>query len=615
MKHSSRAARSKIGDRAFALSVAVSAALGPTYAQNLPHPAPTHGLAIVGAPALAAGFHHLPYVDPNAPKGGKLRLGMLGSFEGLNRFNDKYVRSPYFLIGAVYETLMIRSEDEPKTYYGLVAHSLEIDDARRHVTFHLDPRAHFSDGAPITSADVLFTVNLLEKKGAPPLREIFDLVKAVDAPDALTIRFDLSGANDRELPLLLAALPVLPKHATDVERFAEATYAPPVASGPYIVSEVKPGERIVLRRDPRYWGKDLPVRRGLFNFDEIDVDYYRDGDALFEAFKGGHVDYREETNAGHWTAAYDFPALTDGRVVKDVIKPTHPVGIEGFLFNLRKEMFRDVRVREAIAMMFDFEWINANYYSGRYGRTKSYFDESAFSSSGRPASDAEKRLLARFPNVVRADVMAGRWLPPTHDGTARDRQLARHAQSLLIEAGYRLTQSGLVKDGAPLHFEILVRTRDEERLALIFSKSLKRIGVDARVRSPGHVQFVRRRQQFDYDVVIARWRSVAIPGSEQRVHWSEIAMEASGGFAGAAAPAVAATIDAILAAGSKEELTTAARALDRILLSGFYIVPLYHATETWTAHVAELKRPTSNPRFPMLPFGALLDNWWFDKPR
>ena len=307
--------------------------------------------------------------------------------------------------------------------------------------------------------------------------------------------------------------------------------------------------------------------------------------------------------------------MKDGRVVKDAIEPTRPVGIEGFLFNLRNEEFRDARVREAIGMMLDFEWINANYYAGRYARTKSYFDESEFSSSGRPASEAEKRLLAPFPNVVRADVMAGRWLPPAHDGSARDRELARRAQALLVEAGYALTESGLVKDGAPLRFEILAHTRDEERLALAFSASLKKIGVDAQVRSPGYLQFMRRRQQFDYDMLIARWRSVAVPGSEQRVHWSEIAMEASGGFAGPASPAVAAMIAAIVAARSAEDLITAARALDRILLSGFYIVPLHHATESWTAHVAELKRPTRNPRYPMLPFGILLDNWWFDRAR
>lgn len=574
---------------------------------------PRHGLAIVGAPALPENFDHLPYADPDAPKGGKLRLGMLGAFEGLNRFNVNYVRSPLFLLGAVYETLMTRSEDEQKTYYGLVARSVEMDDTRRRVTFHLDPRAHFSDGVPITSADVLFTFELLRKKGALRLRETFGRVRAAEIVDAHTILFDLTGTDDRELPLQLAALPVLPEHATDVEHFADASLAPPVASGPYLVADVRPGQRLVLRRDPNYWGKDLPVRRGLFNFDEIVVDYYRDGGALFEAFKGGLVDFREEMSAGRWANGYDLRIVEDGRVVKEAITPPRPVGIEGFLFNLRKEAFRDVRVREAIGMMFDFEWINANYYSNLYRRTNSYFDESEFSSSGRAASAAEMRLLARFSNVVRADVMAGEWRPPIHDGTARDRELSRRAQALLQAAGYARADTGLVKDGAPLQFEILISSRDEERIALSFSASLAKIGVDARVRLVDYVQFVRRRQQFDYDMVIARWLSAVPPGGEQRVHWSEIAMEAAGDFAGPASSAVSVMIDSLLAASTRDELITAARALDRVLLSGFYFVPLYHASEIWIAHDARLKHPERTPRYPILPYDLLLDNWWFEK--
>ncbi len=246
-----------------------------------------HALAMVGEPALPADFDHLPYADPNAPKGGRLRLGMLGTFENLNRFNIKFLRAPLFLQGAVYESLMTRSEDEEKTYYGLIAKSVDIDDARAHVVFHLDPRARFSDGAPITAADVAFTFALLKEKGLPQRRADYSRVKSIDTPDLQTVQFDLTGANDRELPLQLAAMPVLPKHATDVERFAEATLAPPIASGPYLVTEVKPGQRLVLRRDPHYWGNDLPVRRGLYNFDEVDVDYYRDAGALFEAFKAG----------------------------------------------------------------------------------------------------------------------------------------------------------------------------------------------------------------------------------------------------------------------------------------------------------------------------------------
>ncbi len=527
------------------------------------------------------------------------------------------MRAPLFLLGAVYESLMVRSEDEAKSYYGLIAQSVEMDEAREHATFHLDPRAHFSDGVPITADDVLFTFDLLKTQSIPQRRETLSHVKSIDAPDAHTVRFDLTGANDRELPLLLAALPVLPKHATDVAHFGEVSLTPPVASGPYLVTEVKAGERLVLRRDPNYWGSNLPTRRGLYNFDEIDVDYYKDAGSLFEAFKGGLIDFREETNANLWATAYDFPALKDGRVQKEVIKPTRPVGMEGFVFNLRKEMFRDARLREAITLMLDFEWINANLYSNLYTRTKSYFDESEYSSAGRPASAAERALLVRFPGVVRDDVMEGRWMPPLHDGSGRDRELARRAQALLAEAGYKQTDGGLAKDGVPLRFEILVRSRDEERLALNFSTSLKKIGVDAQVRSAEEAQYNRRRQKFDFDMLVGGWLTVAAPGGEQRGRWGvgTASQETSVNLAAASSPAADAMIDALSDARSEEELIIAARALDRVLLSGFYFIPLHHATEAWVAYSSKLAHPAHTPRYPMSPFGMILESWWLKKAR
>ena len=378
---------------------------------------------------------------------------------------------------------MARSQDEPNTYYGLIARSVELDDAREHVTFHLDPRAHFSDGVPITSADVLFTFELLKAKGRSDYRMAYALVKAVDAPDAYTLRFDLTGAKERGLPLALAAMRIVPKHATDAEHFEDATFAAPIASGPYVVTEVKPGERVALRRDPNYWGKDIPTRRGLFNFDEIDLEYYRDDQTMFEALKAGLIDFFWERSATRWAAGYDFAALRDKRLVKETLLSGHLESVKDFTFNVRNGLFSDVRLREAIAMMLDFEWINANFYSGLYVRTNSFFDESEFSCAGRPASVAERELIARFPGAVTEDILEGRWRPPTHDGTGRDRELARRALELLASAGYKLTNAELVKDGVPVRFEIMVRNRDDERLALNFSESLKKIGVDAR-RSP-----------------------------------------------------------------------------------------------------------------------------------
>ncbi|MBM3626098.1 MAG: ABC transporter substrate-binding protein, partial [Alphaproteobacteria bacterium] len=359
-------------------------------------PTPTHGVALYGAPALPQSFDHFPYANPDASKGGRLRLGMRGGYASLNPFNLKFAAAPQLLIGNVYQSLMVRSQDEPYTLYPLVAQSIEIDDKREHVVFHLDPRARFSDRTPIVADDVIFSFELLKAKGRPGQRLAFAQVKKAEAPDPHTVRFDLTGALDREAPLVLAAMPVLSRRTTDLEHFAEASMTAPIGSGPYVIREAKAGVRLVLQRDPDYWARDVASQRGLYNFDEIDVEWYRDGGALFEALKAGLVDYREETSAARWLAAYDFPALRDGRLVKDVLRPGRPVGMEGFVFNLRKDIFRDVRLREAIAMMFDFEWINANFYGNLYKRTKSYFDESNFSSSGRPASEAERALLSPF---------------------------------------------------------------------------------------------------------------------------------------------------------------------------------------------------------------------------
>ena len=358
---------------------------------------PVGAIAMHGAPALPPNFAHFPYVNPDAPKGGRLDLAYLGAFDSLNPYNVKALSTAQGLIGNVYQSLMVRSDDEPFTLYGLIARSLEVNDARDRLVFHLDPAAHFSDGSPITSADVIFSFNLLKTKGRPQQRAAFSLVKAIDAPDDWTVRYDLSGANDRELPLTLAIMPVLSSAHTDAEHFEDQTLAIPVGSGPYRVAEVKPGERLVLKRDPGYWGRDLPVSKGLYNFDTIRIDYFRDATAMFEAFKAGLVDYRVEDDATRWRSEYDFPAVKEGRIVKAAIPNGLPKGVSGFAFNIRRPIFADPRVREALASMFDFEWINANLYAGAFKRSEGFFDDSELSSVGRPASERERALARALP--------------------------------------------------------------------------------------------------------------------------------------------------------------------------------------------------------------------------
>ena len=577
---------------------------------------PHHGLAMHGAPALPADFDHFPYADPQARKGGQLHVGLAGTFDSLNPFNLKSGSAAQGLVGGVFQSLMARSQDEPFSLYPLIAQSLDIDPARSHVTFHLDPRAHFSDGKPLTAEDVLFTFNLLKTKGRPQHRSAFGLVKAVDAPDAHTVRYDLTGAGDRELPLILAIMPVLPKHATDVEHFSDASLAKPIGSGPYVIAEANAGARLLLRRDPNYWAADLPSQRGFNNFDSIDIQYFRDGNSLFEAFKAGLLDYREETSTTRWSTGYDFPAATDGRVVKEALKNDNPKGLEGFAFNTRRPIFKDIRLREALGMMFDFEWVNANLYAGLYSRTRSFFDESELSSAGRPASAQEQALLAPFPDAVRADIMEGRWRPPVNDGSGRDREIAKRALELLASAGYRIENDQLTKDGAPVVFEIMVKDRNQERLALNYAGSLRRIGVVVNVRLVDEVQYQRRRQKFDFDMMIGQWLASASPGNEQRMRWGSASaqQEASFNLTGAASPAIDAMIAALLAAQSHEDFVTAVRAYDRVLLSGFYVVPLFHASATWNAHSAQIARPERPPRYGAPIYGPTLDSWWRKNP-
>ena len=466
----------------------------------------------------------------------------------------------------------------------------------------------------MSAADVLFTFDLLKQKGRPQQRDAFGRVKRAEALDLMTVRFDLSGL-DSEMPLTLSNdAPVLPKHGTDVEHFDDPTLKPPVGTGPYVIAVVQPGERLILRRNPDYWGQDSPVQRGLFNFDEIEIDYYRDADLSFEAFKAGLCDFRQETDAARWMSSYDFPAVRDGRTVKESLPYGLPKGMEGFAFNTRRSIFADVRVREALGMMFDFEWINANFYGGLYRRSRSFFDDFG-ARLRRPPSGCRRagRLLVPFPGAVRDDILEGRWEPPITDGSGRDRTMAQRALALLGEAGYAIKDGVLVErtSSRPFAFEILVQSRTQERLSRIYADSLRRIGIQADVRLADEVQYERRRQKFDFDMLIAAWIASPSPGYEQRFLWGSQSadQEASYNLAGARSPAIDAMIAAMVAARMDEEFDDAVRAYDRVLLSGFYIVPLFYAREQWIAYSNKLAHPKYIPLF-----GVTIDNWWQKQP-
>jgi peptide/nickel transport system substrate-binding protein len=608
---------SQLGPRlAFAALAWGSAATSASIAEEPAPPALMPAIAMHGEPGLKFPFSHLPYANEAATKGGRLTIGFLGTFDSLNPFNLKAGSTAQGLNTNVFEPLMARSLDEPFTLYGLIAQTIETDQDRSFVTFRLDPRAHFSDGVPITSQDVRFTFELLKSKGRPQQRAAFSLVKSVDTPDALTVRYDLSGLGDREMPLILALMPVLPRHKTNPAKFEDTSLEIPIGSGPYRIVDVKPGERIILHKDPNYWAKDLPTRVGQFNFDEIDIEYFRDANSLFEAFAAGILDFREETNPARWAHGYDFQAIRDGRIIRESLPLGGPKGMEGFVFNLRRPLFTDIRVREALSLVFDFDWINTNLFDGLYERTKSFFDDSELASTGRAATSAELALLADFPGAVRSDILEGRWQPPVTDGLGADRTGPKRALAILTEAGFELEGGRLVRRGEPLAFEIMVKDRSQERLALNYADSLARIGVAANVRLVDEVQYQRRRQKFDFDMMIGSWIASASPGNEQRSRWGSASagQEASFNLAGVKSLAIDAMINALLAAKTHEDFVAAVRAYDRVLLSGFYVVPLFHSSNQWIAYSSKLARPRALPRYGPASVGATLDSWWRKEP-
>jgi len=572
---------------------------------------PQHAIAMHGAPAMPETYTAMPYVNADAPKGGRLIQGVLGTFDSLNPMIVKGLALPQ-IRGYVIEGLMARGYDEPFTLYGLIAESIETDDQRSFVTFNLNPKARFSDGKPVTPEDVVFSWQLLRDKGRPNHRTYYSKAKRVDITGPHAVRFDLSGSEDRELPLILGLMPVLPKHAIDVDRFEETTFSPPIGSGPYIVKQVDPGRSVTLARNPDYWGADLPINRGLWNFDEVRFDFYRDDNSYFEAFKKGLYDVRAEMDPTRWQTGYDTPAFRAGRFVKDVFQNGQPKGMNALVFNTRRPVFVDIRVREAIALLFDFAWINKNFFFDLQKRTASYFEGSELSAIGRPADDRERVWLKDYPGAVREDILDGRYAPPQTDGSGRDREVLKKALTLFSQAGYELDGTVLRKHdtGEALTFEILVTSRDHERLAITFARDLKRAGITVRIRTVDAVQFDRRRLTYDFDMIPYRWDQSLSPGNEQSFYWGSAAADVDGtrNYMGVRSPAIDAMIAQLLQAREREDFVFAVRALDRILISGFYVVPLFHLPDQWVARWTRIEHPTATPLFGYLP-----EAWW-EKP-
>jgi peptide/nickel transport system substrate-binding protein len=577
---------------------------------------PKYGIAMQGEPELPAGFTHFRYANPDAPKGGNVTYCVVGSFDNLNPFIIKSLRTTARgMIDTIYgnlvfEPLMQRNYDEPFGLYGLLADSVDMDPERKWIEFHIDPKAKWSDGQPVTPEDVLFTYDVFTEKGRPPYSDRMKRVEKLEKTGERSLRFTFNELSDREFPLIIAMTPIIPKHAFDKETFDKTTLKPLIGSGPYTVDKVMPGQRIIFKRNPDYWGKDIPSKRGFDNYDRITIEYFLNSNAQLEAFKKGICAVNMETDPVKRERDMDFPAFKRGEVMAETFKSGIPPVVTGFLFNTRLPKFANAEVRHALGMLYDFEWANKNLFNNRYARLKSFWQDSELSALGHPASDKEKALLAPYPGRVPADVMDGTWLPPVTDGSGQDRKVLKAAFEILKGQGYHIENGQMLdKEGQPFTFEILTSSQDEERLASLYQRTLAKIGIAVSIRSLDGDQIQSRKQRYDFDVLIGAsgFNNSLSPGIEQRGRWGSEAAKVDGSFnlAGVAEPAVDAAINAMLNARTKEDFVAAVRVLDRLLISGNYMVPMQYNPDQWVAYWTYLEHPKVTPLF-----GYQLPVWW-----
>ncbi|MDX3976007.1 extracellular solute-binding protein [Shinella sp.] len=589
--------------------------LGLTAPQG--HAAPLHGIAMHGEPALPADYKHFSYVNPDVKKGGRISYGVVGTFDSLNPFILKSMRTtargmwdPEFG-NLVYESLMVRSRDEAFTMYGLLAESVEWDEDRSFIEFHLNPKARWADGKPVTPEDVIFTFELLRDKGRAPFSIRLNTVEKLEKTGEHSVRFTFNDKGDREAPLLIAFSPILPKHAIDVESFDRSSLALPLGSGPYKVKAVKPGERIVYERDPNYWGKDIPSKVGFDNYDEISVEYFLQDNSLFEAFKKGVIDVYQEGNPTKWARGYDFPAVQSGTVIKDAVKSKLPPVMFGFVFNTRRPVFQNAELRKALLYSFDFEWVNRTLFENAYTRTESFWQNTDLSSINTPIDAREREIIGDAVSRIDPDVLAGTHRLPVTDGSGRDRKVLREAMNHFEKAGYSIKGGRMVDaSGKPLTFEIMTQNADQEKLALVYQRFLAALGIQVSLRTVDDSQYQSRSQTFDYDVIMKAFLSSLSPGLEQVRRWGSQARDTEGSesFAGVADPDLDRVMTAILSARTAEDFRSAVRLQDRMLLSGNYVVPLYHLSEQWIARNKQIGRPEMTPLW-----GFQLPAWWDER--
>lgn len=572
---------------------------------------PRHGLSVFGDLKYPADFTHFGYVDPAAPKGG--RLSMIGSagritFDSFNAFILK--GDPAQGLEFLFDSLMVRASDEPDAVYGLVARDADVAPDGRSVTFRLRTDARFADGSPVTAADVVQTLELLKKDGDPSLRLSLRDVVAAEAIDAATVRYTFQGDLVRDLPQTVATLPVLSKAYYATRPFAETSLEPPLGSGPYSIADFKPGTFITYKRRADYWAKDLPVNRGRFNFDELRFEYFRDRNVELENLFNGTFDFREEFTSLHWATAYDKPAVRDGRIQRATLPDDSPSGAQGFFINTRRDKFKDVRVRRALDLAFDFEWSNKTLFFGLYTRGGSFFENSEMKAQGLPSAE-ELALLEPHRSKLAPAVFGEPYVPPVSDGSGSDRKLLREAAGLLDAAGWKVVDGKRVNGkGEPLDIEILLFDAGFERIIGPYVENLKRLGVTASLRKVDPAQYERRVKSFDFDLTVKRYVMRLTPGVELKTYWSAEAagLDGSQNLAGIADPVIDDLIGKVIAAKSRAELLTATRAVDRVLRAGHYWVSHWYKPAHNLAYWNKFGRPATKPKYDR----GVVHTWWYD---
>ena len=592
----------------------IAALLAITIAAGAASAAPSHGISIFGDLKYPADFTHFDYVNPDAPKGGRMALIGTAAIDTFDSFNGFILKGDAAQgLELTFDTLMARANDEPDAMYGLVARTADIAPDGKSITFALREEAKFSDGTALTAEDVCDSFRLLSTQGHERIRITIRDVEACEVLGPHEVRYRFKGERTRDLPTTVAALPILSKAYYAKVDFSKTTLEPPLGSGPYMIKSFKPGEYVTYGRRDDYWAKDLPVNKGRFNFDEVRFDYFRDRIPAFEALKAGTIDLREEFTSREWATGYDFPALKDGRVVKTELPDNTPSGAQGFFMNLRRDKFKDARVREAMNLAFDFEWTNKNLFFGLYTRTGSFFERSPLKADGAPPPD-ELALLEPYRESLSPAVFGEVVAPPVSDGSGQDRKLLRQAAKLLDEAGWK-QDGGLLRNARAetLDVEFLIESPVFERVLGPYVKNLRLLGINASIRTVDDAQYQDRLENYEFDVISSRFMAGLTPGDGLRVFFGSESATKPGTFnlSGIASPAIDGLIDKVVEAKSREELNVAGRALDRVLRAEQFWVPNWYKRSHWLAYWDKFGRPETKPKYDR----GITDTWWYDEAK